>query len=187
MFVRYSDASKEIIRSIQLLGQRLPPLSIKYIPFCFMRGYEKYIMNVYQQSFDPDDWNYYFSQKVRQCDSPMHRILVEAAAMAGAIMLKERSFPRLYGRDGLKVFGLVRIVELLRKKRAQACRNCAYDYVCDHLYKGYLKHYGDCEISPVPGAKIADAAWSYAMAGYRTPGEAVKIRARGCAVVEPFE
>ena len=66
LFVRYSDAGESIKRAIDLHRERLPPLSVKYIPFCFMRGYERYVMNLYQQSFDPDDWNYYLSNTVRR-------------------------------------------------------------------------------------------------------------------------
>jgi len=171
--VAYEAAAVEIKKAIDHHRQRLPPLSVKYIPFCFMRGYEQYVMNLYQQSFDPDDWNYFLSQVVRRGDRPLHRLAVRAAGLAGALLLKEHSFPLKYGWRGLQVFGVTRIVELLRKKRPQACRSCRYDYVCDHVWKDYLEHFGATGIIPVLGTKIKDPAWCYELAAQRQPGEPV--------------
>lgn len=168
--VRYSDAAASIKAAIDHHQERLPPLSIKYIPFCFMRGYERYVMNLYQQSFDPDDWNYYFSNSVRRATSLLRRLFLGVGVAAGVILAKNWSVPLTYGIRGLQVFGLTRSVELLRKSRPAACRNCAYDIVCDHVWKDYVSRFGASEIAPVAGPKIRHPAWSYVMSRYRTPG-----------------
>ena len=175
LFVRYKDAGESIMRAIDRHRERLPPLSVKYIPFCFMRGYERYVMNLYQQSFDPDDWNYYLSNKVRRADSWLSSVAVDVASVVGGLLAKNRSFAARHGWFGWKVLGFTRLVELLRKHRPAGCRSCRYDVVCDHVWKDYVARFGDAEISPVPGEKILDPAWVYEHARYRRPGAPVAV------------
>jgi hypothetical protein len=173
LFVSYSDAAASIKRAIDRFEARLPPMSVKYIPFCFMQGYEKYVMNLYQQNYDPDDWNYYYSNKVRRANSRLMRVAFDALSLAGSLVAKDWSVPTRHGWLGLRVFGFTRLVELLRKKRLAACRGCAYDIVCDHVWRNYIDHFGADEIRPVRGPKIKDPAWAYVMAQYRAPGARV--------------
>ncbi|HEX7079730.1 MAG TPA: radical SAM protein [Gammaproteobacteria bacterium] len=173
MQVRYSDAGAAIRRAIERHEPRLPPLSVKYIPFCFMTGYEKYVMNLYQQSFDPDDWNYYLSNKVRRADTKPKALAFDLAALLGGLLAKDWTAARRLGLDGFRVIGFTRIVELLRKKRLPACRRCRYALVCDGPWRDYVARYGESEFEPVTGARIADPAWCYDVARYRRPGDAV--------------
>lgn len=170
LFVSYTDAATSIKQAIDRHRSRLPLLSVKYIPFCFMTGYEQYVMNLYQQNFDPDDWNYYFSNKVRRANSPLKRWGFDAVSLLGALLAKDWSVPAQHGWYGAKVFGFTRLVELLRKRRPAACRRCALDKVCDHVWKDYVAHHGEAEITAVPGPVIRHPAWSYVMAHYRRPG-----------------
>ena len=178
LYVRYSDAAASIKSAIDRHRERLPPLSVKYIPFCFMRGYESYVMNLYQQSFDPDDWNYYLSNKVRRSDNWVARLAVDVASAVGGLLAKDYTVPVRHGWSGWKVFGLTRIVELLRKRRLAACRDCAYDVVCDHVWKDYVARFGEAEIQAVPGRRVLDPAWCYDLARYRTPGVPVAATKR---------
>ena len=170
MAVRYTDAAQSIKRAIDRHRNRMPLLSVKYIPFCFMRGYEQYVMNLYQQSYDPDDWNYYYSNKIRRTRTKFQRFAFDSLVSVGALLAKRHSFLRHRGWLGLKVLGITRIVELLRKVRPNACRRCRYDIVCDHVWKGYVDRFGDSEISPVVGPRVIDPAWCYDLAGSREPG-----------------
>ncbi len=169
MFVSYSDAADSIKQAINRFEKHLPPLSVKYIPFCFMRGYEKYVMNLYQQNYDPDDWNYYYSNKIRRADGALKRAAFDCASLLGAVFAKDWSVPWRHGWFGLRVFGFTRLVEIFRKKRLSTCKKCAYDIV-DHVWKGYIEHFGVSEFRAVSGPKIRDPSWSYSMATYRTPG-----------------
>jgi MoaA/NifB/PqqE/SkfB family radical SAM enzyme len=173
LFVDYTDAATSIKRAIDRFEKRLPPLSVKYIPFCFMQGYEQYVMNLYQQSYDPDDWNYYYSNRVRRADSLLKRLLFDMVCLIGLLSAKEFFVPFSYGLLGMKVAGLTRIAELLRKKRLKTCRNCRYDRVCDYAWKGYLKQFGESGFVSVPGDKIRHPAWSYVMSFTRNPGDKV--------------
>ncbi|MBZ5736894.1 radical SAM protein [Nocardioides mangrovi] len=170
MAISYPDAATAIKQAIDAHLHHLPPVSVKYIPFCFMVGYEQYVMNLYQQSFDSDDWNYYWSNKLRHADRPVKRFLFDVAALGGAAFLRNRRFAAGYGVAGLKTLGFTRGVEMLRKERPAACRECRYDAVCDHLWKGYVATYGTEDIVPVSGARVVDPAWSYVIPRSRTTG-----------------
>lgn len=177
-FVSYSDASEAIKRAIDSCEESLPPLSVKYIPFCFMQGYEKYVMNFYQQSYDPDDWNYYLSNRIRRAPKGIRGLVFDTVSLMGMLWSREWHVPMRHGLEGLKVHGFTRLVELLRKKRIPACKRCRYDRVCDHVWKDYVSSFGVGEISPVAGEKLRDPAWSYVMSRYRRPGESVTTAAR---------
>ena len=173
MFVSYSKAAESIKRAIDRYKGQLPLLSVKYIPFCFMKGYENYVMNLYQQSFDPDDWNYYYSNKVRRANTWYKRAAFDVLVSMGSLLCKDFSSPAQHRWQGIKVFGLTRLVEILRKKRPAVRRDCKYDIVCDHVWKDYIAHFGDSEITPVFGPKVKNPVWCYDFADYRMPGVSV--------------
>ena len=52
----YEVLSKWIKRAIDGIHQKIE-VNVRYIPFCFMEGYEKYVVGVYQHIFDQRDWN----------------------------------------------------------------------------------------------------------------------------------
>lgn len=179
MHVRYSDAARGIKIAIDRYKSELPLLSVKYIPFCFMQGYENYVMNLYQQSFDPDEWNYYYSNKVRRADTRIKRVAFDVVASFGSLLAKNYFIPIQFGWRGIKVTGLTRLVELLRKKRLSVCRECSYDLVCDHVWKDYVHHFDELEFSPVSGPKIINPIWCYDLAYSRKPGVSVTSENQG--------
>jgi len=170
-YVRYTDAAAAIKGAIDELKQYLPPLSVKYIPFCVMRGYEQYVMNFYQQSYDPDDWNYYFSNRIRRADKVISGFLFDLLSVCAAPFSGNFRHAKKHGGLGLKVQGLSKCIELVRKKRISACKACRYDRVCDHVWRDYLKRFGAYEFEPVLGDKINDPVWCYLMATTRPAGE----------------
>lgn len=172
--VSYDAAAAALKAAIDRHRSELPPLSVKYIPFCYMRGYEHYVMNLYQQSFDPDDWNYYFSNRVRRAPAGIKAWLFDVVSTAGCLLARDWRVLASYGRTGLKVYGFTRLVELLRKRRMPGCRQCGYDAVCDHVWRDYPVAANFPE--PLPGPPVLDPAGSYVMAAYRRPGSALTGR-----------
>lgn len=170
VFAKYSDMMEFVKKAIDQNKDILPPLSVKYVPFCFMKGYENYVMNLYQQSFDPDDWNLYLSHKARLFQKGIPRTVSSSLSLFSAILLKRYMHPSTYGLYGFKIFGSARLVQLLHKKRTNVCNKCAYDYVCDYVFKNYLVKFGDSEIVPILGPKIMNPVWCYDLARSRMPG-----------------
>jgi len=52
----YEELSHGIKQAIDLIDPKIE-INVRYIPFCFMQGYEKYVVGVYQHIFDLRDWN----------------------------------------------------------------------------------------------------------------------------------
>ncbi|WP_045227010.1 radical SAM protein [Methyloterricola oryzae] len=176
-FVDYEQAAAAIKEAIDRFKPRLPPVSVKYLPFCFMQGYEEYVMNLYQQSYDPDDWNYYFSNRVRRAGSSLKGLAFDVICAGGFLLAKEWSVPWRNGWLGIKVAGLTRWVELLRKTRLPACRQCRYETVCDFGWKTYVQRFGSAGFHAVPGDKLKHPAWAYVMSRYRQPGARLSAHA----------
>jgi MoaA/NifB/PqqE/SkfB family radical SAM enzyme len=53
--VDYKILSTEIKKCIDLIECK--QINVRYIPYCFMEGYEKYVVGTYQHIFDKQDWN----------------------------------------------------------------------------------------------------------------------------------
>jgi len=52
----YETLSTGIKKAIDLLNSAIE-INVRYIPYCFMQGYEKYVVGTYQHIFDKGDWN----------------------------------------------------------------------------------------------------------------------------------
>ena len=115
-------------------------------------------------------WRPWGGPMMRRANGALKRWAFDAVSLVGALVAKDWSVPAKHGWYGAKVFGFTRLVELLRKRRPKACRQCALDKVCDHVWKDYVAHHGEGEITAVPGPVIRHPAWSYVMAHYRRPG-----------------
>jgi MoaA/NifB/PqqE/SkfB family radical SAM enzyme len=76
----YETLSKAIKAAIDEIDQSIR-INVRYIPFCFMVGYEKYIVDTYQLIFDPDDWNLiaYDTDSIDHCPNPTLKDYFERA------------------------------------------------------------------------------------------------------------
>ena len=55
--VLYKDIAPHIQDALDILEGHIKYLNVRYIPFCFMKGYEKYVCDTYQHIYDRYDWN----------------------------------------------------------------------------------------------------------------------------------
>jgi len=53
----YETLSKGIHKAVDILKKTDIEINVRYIPFCFMKGYEKYVVGTYQHIHDLGDWN----------------------------------------------------------------------------------------------------------------------------------
>lgn len=53
----YEILSDGIKSAINILCETNIQINVRYIPHCFMVGYEKYVVGIYQHIFDLNDWN----------------------------------------------------------------------------------------------------------------------------------
>lgn len=56
--IRYSQAAPYIREAIDLLAEKRIRTNIRYMPFCFLKGYEKHICNFGQLPYDEHEWTF---------------------------------------------------------------------------------------------------------------------------------
>ncbi len=166
VYVDYADAGKEIIKAIQKFEHQLPHFNVRYMPFCFLPGYEQYVTNLDQMTFDPDEWDNYVSIRIRK-----GWLLANLCALFGWLNTAYLATIIRHGLKAMLTTGMSRFYILKDRIKTKQCKRCAYEHVCDYIYEHYLKIYGDKQIVPIAGEKIRDPAWKMVAARIRKPGE----------------
>lgn len=133
-FSNYSNIIKYVKTIIDKLSKESPEIIInfRYVPFCHMQGYEKYVTGYYQHIFDIYDWNPYswtFGQmglKPFVNDNEFLRSSYSACKVE-----RERNF-----------------------SKTEKCSECKYFYICDGLKHGLSE-----DVFPVKGDIIHDPCY----------------------------
>ena len=153
LMLTYSEMSPKLKDACDLLRPHVAAVNVRYIPFCFMKGYEQYVCNHRQVKFEPFEW------------VPRVRARLEI----------QNSFWRYLGILGYGYFfgGVFRktfrmpladildesIVEALRRwfyKKTMRCKECSFQLICDGVENTYAEQFGLDELTPVNGKKISD-------------------------------
>lgn len=122
-YVPYADVTQAIKNAIDKLGV-IKYINVRYTPYCYMEGYEKYVCNTYQHIYDVFDWNMaVYDEKIAPLDYRKDNLLALYQAA---------------GNDRARSY-----------KKPQECAQCKYFYVCD----GMEKEINDLPF-PVAGTKI---------------------------------
>ena len=108
-------------------------INVRYVPFCYMQGFEKYCVNYFQHIYDLYDWDLGFN-------------------------LKQSDLEIFYGYPTKDAWlnHVKKICIETRKqsfKKLPACKDCKYSHICDGL-KNELDY--KVKVHPVPGRKILD-------------------------------
>jgi len=122
--IDYEIVSNKIKAAIDKL--EVPLINVRYIPFCYMKGYEKHVCDYYQNVYDRFDWN-----------------LVAYAGESTDLYLPDK-YRFLYSQAAVN--------RLKYYIKPNECFNCKYFYLCD----GIEKVLQETEIYPEPGEKIKD-------------------------------
>jgi MoaA/NifB/PqqE/SkfB family radical SAM enzyme len=122
--VNYEILSKGIHKAIDILKNKNIQINVRYIPFCFMKGYEKYTVGTLQHIFDLEDWNIaYYENGLYQ-----------------------------YPKDlSLKEYYKIAIEKInYTYNKPKECFECKYFNICDGIEK-VLKNQ---KVYPIKGKKI---------------------------------
>jgi MoaA/NifB/PqqE/SkfB family radical SAM enzyme len=171
VYVNYADAGREIVKAIRAHEADLPHVNVRYMPYCFVPGCEQYVTNLDQMTFDPDEWDNYVSFRLRK-----GVVVAGIAALVGLLNTPYLKSIIGLGWKGLRTAGLSRFYIFKDRVKAESCRRCAYNNVCDYLYTDYCKHYGFADVTPVEGPRVAHPAWIMDAAKTRRPGELPRKR-----------
>jgi len=122
--IDYNDITDSIKRSIDILNVGI--INVRYTPYCFMKGYEKYVCNIYQHIYDIYDWN------VALYDMDVD-----------PIKYKESPIDVMYDKARQK-----RVHSYYKKDE---CKKCKFYSICDGLENGM-----DVEVHPEYGECITE-------------------------------
>lgn len=108
----YEEISNCIKECIDLLSEKIEFINVRYIPFCYMKGYESYVSDWGQRQYDLWDWN----------NTVGEHFLTEEEK-EGIIKNTDRKYAELYK---------MRRHSYYKKKE---CMDCALNPICDGLEK----------------------------------------------------
>lgn len=125
--VSYQDMANGIMACIDKLKDGID-INIRYAPYCYFKGYEKYIAGTYQHIYDVRDWNremYTYTVDVSKPYTPRGKLELAYEACA-----THRA--RFY-------------------KKSIECVKCKHFYICDGIEKEIADH---TKVHPADGEKI---------------------------------
>ncbi len=145
-----ADVAPYIQEAIDIMRGYVKYINVRYIPFCFMRGYERYVCNYPQKIHDPFEWSQRLLARLNA-----QRILPLAAyyAYLGYEMLRQHPRPKA----NLAEYAEDICVQLRRATyiKPPPCHSCQYDLICDGLHQSTAKLPRAAELTAIAGAKIS--------------------------------
>lgn len=152
LMLPYSEMQGPLKEVCTFLEPIVPAVNVRYIPFCFMDGYEKFVCNHKQMLYDPFEW----VPRVRarlEVQSNLARFLgiLGYGLIRGGVWKKFFSIPLSQLLDES-------IIEALRRwyyTKHQNCRGCSLTRICDGVENTYAKKYGLDELKPRAGGTVA--------------------------------
>lgn len=121
----YELLSEHIKKAIDHLNQEIE-INVRYIPYCFMQGYEKYVVGIYQHIFDRGDWNIIAYDIERLPEKPA---TIE------------------------DYFSAAKTKRVFSYTKEKECFNCKFFNICDgieHKLRGFQA------VQPIEGEKVTD-------------------------------
>ena len=149
--VRYSDAAPYLKKAIDLYKDKINKITVRYIPFCLMQGYEQYVTNMPQIQYDPDEWNYLIRTTIRE-----GKLITTAALLIGMALYPTKKRSLQHGWNTFKHEGIKYFLQIKNKTKGSECKKCSYNLICDGLWRKYEELNGFGELKAVPGATISD-------------------------------
>lgn len=136
--VTFTESMPYVKESIDILDKKMR-INVRYVPFCVMEGYEKYLCMYKQRMFDPYEWSehiIHWSEKIRHGQSP----------------------PPLELNGSKWDLETNAIQSTLRSITIQpfCCLKCSYLYICDCIWATYDSKWGTEEFKTVYGDRVTD-------------------------------
>lgn len=153
LMLRYSEMGPKLKEACDFLEHKIPAVNVRYIPFCFMTGYERFVCNHKQVQYDPFEWVQRVRARLEEQNSVWRYlgILSYGYAFAGGF---KNTFSMKFS-DVLDES----VVEGLRRwfyTKSPECRGCMLEGICDGVENSYAEKFGLGELTPVIGKTITD-------------------------------
>lgn len=149
---KYSEIAPHLKKAIDRLNSTVTKITVRYMPYCFMEGYEKHICNCFHNGYDSDEW---WIPKIQYKMETASKFNVRKSVKR---LLKNIPYILQLNWGAFSSFDNM-VTNLVVKKlyvKAPQCKKCKYNLICDGIDKPYPKIYGTKEIIPVKGTKIRD-------------------------------
>lgn len=163
LMVRYSEMSPRLKEACDLLDKHVEAVNVRYIPFCFMQGYERFVCDHRQAPFDRFEWVPRVRARLEEQNSAWKYlgILGYGFFVGGA--------GKRMGQEPLADLLDDCVTEALRKyyyTKSLQCKKCSLERICDAVENTYAGKFGLDQLSPIEGDKISDPMF------FRTSGPA---------------
>jgi MoaA/NifB/PqqE/SkfB family radical SAM enzyme len=152
----FEHVSHYLKKAIESISESVPKVTVRYIPFCFMEGYEKHVANFPQVPYDPDEW----APEV-QLLSPDFGVFASHEKIPLTLKIK-RSLVHNMLSDAL-LNHTKKIIDSYWLKVVQSwffkpkeCEKCSFQLICDGIKKGYENLYPNYKVYPRSGYIITD-------------------------------
>jgi MoaA/NifB/PqqE/SkfB family radical SAM enzyme len=133
--VTYADMTEQIKRCIDRLNKKIV-INVRFVPYCYMEGYEKYVCDQYQHIYDPWDWNRAMLTDEFDPDIDTTKTYSEEEKLAFAHKQCASHRNRFYRKE-------------------LSCLKCKYFYICD----GIENEIAGTPVYPVDGEKIKEVTF----------------------------
>lgn len=123
--IDYAVVAPYIKQTIDNVKEFIPIINVRYTPYCFMEGYERYVCNYYQHIYDIYDWN------IAVYDYSVN--------------------PSVYKANPLMcLYDSAKRNRLATYYKPKECMKCKHYYICD----GIEKQIQNISVYPSPGERI---------------------------------
>ncbi len=157
LICRYTDMSPYLKEACDVLtAAGIGNVNVRYIPFCAMGGYEKFVCDHAQVKYDPYEWLPHVRVPLEtNISRPMYAAMILFGLLAGGTLWHLGRIPK-GDRLDRTIIAAIRAYNYAKHPR---CRACRFDALCDGVEKSYAKIFGLEECRPVPGEKVRE--WDF--------------------------
>ena len=163
--VRYSEVMPTVRHAVEFLRKTVSKVTVRYAPFCLLKGLEPHVSGLLQNTFDEDEWLDSIKRAIVDIDRPENcRKYVEDVYDVWSGTAWETLIRGLENEEvdaisdtptsnlALHVLENFRIRQGYRK--AACCKQCALDAICDGLHASYADKFGISELNAYEGDPI---------------------------------
>lgn len=126
--IDYNVVTDHIKKCIDSVKEHVKYINVRYTPYCYMKGYEKYVCNQYQHIYDLYDWN---------------KAIYEYDVDTTIKYTEDEKLDMSYNK--------ARSDRLQFYKKPLSCIRCKHFFICDGI-----EHQVKCKVKPERGDYITD-------------------------------
>jgi pyruvate-formate lyase-activating enzyme len=149
----YTEMAPYLKDSCDFLSASLGNINVRYIPFCMMLGYEKYICDIMQLKYDPYEWLPWVRAMLEK-----HYRWYLTAGLIGFGLLTHQAPLKLLGMKGQDFLDecIINGIRRYGYRQGAQCRGCRYRLICDGLERTYAHLLGFKELKRAEGERIVE-------------------------------